>query len=400
MLRATWKDGPDGLLERHGGRDTVSPLGDASRGALYLALRPAASNGESRPPPPPSGRLPPLARRSPSWVNPWFLHRGTPGSPMGPSFSERCRNSCAQLAGGRRRRQRFFWRCLRLRLAKPGSGGGWIEPSLALSSLSSSPTSIFTASVSSLIQASWPADRSAPGSVTRSGRSARGRPPCASVEPWIRSRTRPSSWSSSSRPVSSATVTPSSAATAQPSGRGARRAPRPRELVAGRRGSRRRPAPRSHRPRAQRARRRAPCRASGPSTGRFGFTRSSRASTSPNSTSFTRSSSRISSACGAPAGALDDEPAERLAELQAATPSAPGGPARRPAAPPRPRRAAPGRRSPASGQPARRTESGAPSHAASRSARGARSGTASPARGAQRLDERVPERLERDLVPV
>src|SRR5215212_3833594 len=35
----------------------------------------------------------------------------------------------------------------------------------------------------------------------------------------------------------------------------------------------------------------------GPSSGRFGFTRSSLASTSPNSTSFTRSSSAISSAC-------------------------------------------------------------------------------------------------------
>ena len=41
----------------------------------------------------------------------------------------------------------------------------------------------------------------------------------------------------------------------------------------------------------------------GPSTGRFGFTRSSEASTSPNSTSFTRSSSAISSACAAASGA-------------------------------------------------------------------------------------------------
>src|SRR5215216_5105704 len=35
-----------------------SVLGDASRGALYLALRPAASNGESPSPPPPERRAP------------------------------------------------------------------------------------------------------------------------------------------------------------------------------------------------------------------------------------------------------------------------------------------------------------------------------------------------------
>src|SRR5438876_11292543 len=56
MLLAVSKDGPDGLLECAGAPDTFSVLGDASRGALYLALRPAASNGESPSPPPPERR--------------------------------------------------------------------------------------------------------------------------------------------------------------------------------------------------------------------------------------------------------------------------------------------------------------------------------------------------------
>jgi hypothetical protein len=56
MLFAVSKDGPDGLLECADGPDTFSVLGDASRGALYLALRPAASNGESPSPPPPERR--------------------------------------------------------------------------------------------------------------------------------------------------------------------------------------------------------------------------------------------------------------------------------------------------------------------------------------------------------
>jgi hypothetical protein len=56
MLLAVSKDGPDGLLECAGAPDTFPVLGDASRGALYLALRPAASNGESPSPPPPERR--------------------------------------------------------------------------------------------------------------------------------------------------------------------------------------------------------------------------------------------------------------------------------------------------------------------------------------------------------
>src|SRR5215831_21426959 len=56
MLLAVSKDRPDGLLESGRARDTVLVLGDASRGALYLALRPAASNGESPSPPPPERR--------------------------------------------------------------------------------------------------------------------------------------------------------------------------------------------------------------------------------------------------------------------------------------------------------------------------------------------------------
>src|SRR5215475_2532587 len=58
MLLAVSKDGPDGLLESGRARDTFLLLGDASRGALYLALRPAASNGESPSPPPPERRAP------------------------------------------------------------------------------------------------------------------------------------------------------------------------------------------------------------------------------------------------------------------------------------------------------------------------------------------------------
>src|SRR5215218_7413971 len=43
---------------RAAGRLASWALGDASRGALYLALRPAASNGESPSPPPPERRAP------------------------------------------------------------------------------------------------------------------------------------------------------------------------------------------------------------------------------------------------------------------------------------------------------------------------------------------------------
>src|SRR5690348_12301723 len=45
-----------------GGGIPSSVLGDASRGALYLALRPAASNGESPSPPPPERRAQPASR--------------------------------------------------------------------------------------------------------------------------------------------------------------------------------------------------------------------------------------------------------------------------------------------------------------------------------------------------
>src|SRR5215210_4198469 len=50
-LFATWKDGSTGLLDSRAEAASVPVLGDASRGALYLALRPAASNGESPSPP-------------------------------------------------------------------------------------------------------------------------------------------------------------------------------------------------------------------------------------------------------------------------------------------------------------------------------------------------------------
>ena len=101
----------------------------------------------------------------------------------------------------------------------------------------------------------------------------------------------------------------------------------------------------------------------GPSTGRFGFTRSSVASTRPNSTSLTRSSSRISPACACASGAPSTTSrAQRLAQLQAATRDAPDGRARRPAAPrPSPRAARrPAPRRPQASRRGRR-ESGAPS---------------------------------------
>ena len=118
-------------------------------------------------------------------------------------------------------------------------------------------------------------------------------------------------------PVSSATVTPSADATAQPVAAAALDEHLVRlELVA-------RGAEAAAVELLELARLRAPaCTARsslpsrGPSTGRFGFTRSS-ASTRSNTTSFTRTSSAISSACAcAPVRALDDEPPQRLAELQ------------------------------------------------------------------------------------
>src|ERR1044071_7038620 len=82
MLRATWKDGPDGLLERPLGRGTVSRTGRCeprspvpgleARGEQWgepVATTPrAAGNPPSRP----------LRGRSLSWVNPWFPHEPPP----------------------------------------------------------------------------------------------------------------------------------------------------------------------------------------------------------------------------------------------------------------------------------------------------------------------------------
>src|SRR5436190_20312136 len=109
MRFPTWKDGPVGLLESGTARDTVLELGDASRGALYLALRPAASNGESPSPPPPERRAIP--------------HRGTTGSPMRPLLSRRFRGSprstCRPCAW-----RRTVLALLASRPAKPGPGAG------------------------------------------------------------------------------------------------------------------------------------------------------------------------------------------------------------------------------------------------------------------------------------
>ena len=115
---------------------------------------------------------------------------------------------------------------------------------------------------------------------------------------WIQSSRRPSRRSSSSSVVSRATV---SAVLARDgpalAARRARPAPRPARARGRRRGSVRRRAPRTRPARADRARRAAPAPSFGPSTGRFGFTCNSDDSTSPNATSFTRSSSAISSTC-------------------------------------------------------------------------------------------------------
>ena len=89
----------------------------------------------------------------------------------------------------------------------------------------------------------------------------------------------------------------------------------------------------------------------GPSTGRFGFTRSSVASTSPNSTSFTRSSSAISSACdGRERCALGRRAGAAAGGSLSRASSRAGARARRRAARRRPRRAARRRAAPGSGQ--------------------------------------------------
>ena len=100
--------------------------------------------------------------------------------------------------------------------------------------------------------------------------------------------------------MSSATVAPSEAATAQPSFsvRSTSTSSGPRSCPATRKPPVRR-APRTRRRRGRHAACRARRPRRGPSTGRFGRTRSSVASTGPSTTSLTRSSSAISSRWGA-----------------------------------------------------------------------------------------------------
>src|ERR671934_257703 len=113
----------------------------------------------------------------------------------------------------------------------------------------------------------------------------------------MRSSTSASSSSSGSRVVSSATMTPSPLATAQPClpVRSTRTSSGPSSCAP----TRKRPPSSSSNSPASSAARTAPSSlpSLGPSTGKFGFTRSSVASTGPNSTSLTRSSSRTSAAC-------------------------------------------------------------------------------------------------------
>src|SRR6059058_2085132 len=96
----TWKDGPDGLLESGTARVSVLVLGDASRGALYLALRPAASTGESPSPPPPERRA---LTRSDELAGGLGLAQAAPG----PDRERRCQGERRQerdadLRGGAR----------------------------------------------------------------------------------------------------------------------------------------------------------------------------------------------------------------------------------------------------------------------------------------------------------
>src|SRR5689334_3428042 len=103
VLVATWKDGPIGLLESSGAVTSLVALGDASRGALYLALWPAASTwGEPVATTPRAagslrsfwwfsprvrrcvGRAGPRARRAPRARRPWRRRaRPRSGRPRG-----------------------------------------------------------------------------------------------------------------------------------------------------------------------------------------------------------------------------------------------------------------------------------------------------------------------------
>ena len=157
-------------------------------------------------------------------------------------------------------------------------------------------------------------------------------------------------------------MTPSADATAHPS-----RAERSTSTSSGASSwpaARKRPSPRSSNSPAASAARTAPSSlpSFGPSTGRFGFTTSS-ASTWPSATSFTRSSSRtIATRSSAGARAFDDEPRERLAQLDARRRPR-GAPEVDDAARVRHRGERRRRRAVASpGQPARKTESGASWH--------------------------------------
>ena len=193
-------------------------------------------------------------------------------------------------------------------------------------------------------------------------------------------------------------MTPSSLATAQPS--------RPTRSTSTSSGSsswpstrKRPPSSSSNSPARERARapRAAPRRASGRARGRFGFTRSSEASTSPNSTSFTRSSSAISSAW--PPARRAPATTSRRSGWRSLSPErrrAPGGRARRPAGRRRSRRAAPRRARPTSGQPARKTDAGPSAHEVPPEVVGEERHHRRD--HAQRLHERVPERRERRLV--
>ena len=150
--------------------------------------------------------------------------------------------------------------------------------------------------------------------------------------------------------------------------------------------------------RAARARRGAPAPSFGPSTGRFGFTAAPTPATSPNSTSLTRSSSAISSACAVRDGrrARDDEAPQRLAQLEPRRRARLAAELDDARAPRRSRRAARGR-----ARRARATARGAPTPARPgtrfRQRWSARNGITGEI-DAQRLHERVPERPERGLV--
>ena len=134
---------------------------------------------------------------------------------------------------------------------------------------------------------------------------------------WMSSYASPSSTSSSSRPRSSATVTPSPEATAQPS-----RPPRSTSTSSGSSScpaTRNRPSGSSSNSPAASAARTAPSSlpSFGPSLGRFGFTRSSTASTVAELDLLHAQLVRDLLDMAVEARALDDEPAQRLPQLDA-----------------------------------------------------------------------------------